>query len=159
MAEDRKLEFMWKLFCLHLAGVPNTILDEHVNAMYAESLDLDGAFESAVDRFALSHDRNLLDMAIVDAVKQRCFSTRRHVQLAAVLVGRELISLDAVATLLVARGSDLEQMPKAVEHALDVAWLVNEDQRDGVMGVDADNLLKDALASVAIDFLGSLPTK
>lgn len=50
------------------------------------------------------------------------------------------------------RRSDQEELPEAVEHVLDVAWLINEDRRDGVMEADGDHLLKDALASVAADF-------
>ena len=153
MVNDREAEFLWKLFRLHLAGVPDALLEEHINTIYEVSLELDRTFEAGVDSFALSHDHNLLDMSIIEALKRRFFTIERHVQLVAVMLGRGKISLEESADFLEVSRSDLEQLPISVGHVLDVAWLINEDRRDGVMGADADHLLKDALAIVATDFL------
>jgi hypothetical protein len=156
MAPEQTLEFLWKLFCLHLAEVSNEVLDKHISTLYAAVLDLDGTFETFIDGYASNHDRKFLDMAVIEAVRQRSFNTHRHVQLVAAVVGKGLISLDTGSSLLTVRGSNLEELPKAVKHALDVAWLINQDKRDGFMGADDDHLLKDALANVALDWQNSL---
>lgn len=152
MANDQELDFLWKLFYLHLTGAPDALLCEHINSMYETLLELDGVFESTIDSFALNRDGRLLDSAIVEALNRRSFSAKRHVLLVARMVGTGRISLIAGADLLEMRRSDQETLPEAVEHVLDVAWLINEDRRDGVMEADKDHLLWDALASVATDF-------
>lgn len=149
---DGNREFLWKLFCLHVAGAPAALVVQHVNAwpdIVDEQLEV---FRSKITGFISARDRELLDGAVIAALERRFFNTLRHVQLVAIMVAAGRISLTASADLLNLRRSDEEALPVAVADAIDIAWLINQDRRDGVMEADEDTLLMDALANVAAGF-------
>lgn len=150
---NQETEYLWELFCLYFANVPDNQLLQHIDYKYSELSGADAIVIEYIDNFSLTHDRISMERAILDCVSRRCFDVERHVQLVAVLVQRGGISLDVAADMLTVRGADKDRLSKEIEHVIDVAWLINEDRRDDIMSADADSLLKDALGKVATDFL------
>lgn len=153
---DQETDFLWKLFCLYFADASDTRIVQHIDSRCGELSDGGAIVLEYIDNFTLTHDRISLEKAIVECVNRGRFDTARHVQLVAALAQRGCINLDAAAEMLTMRGSCKEKPSKEIEHVIDVAWLINEDRRDGIMAADADPLLKDALEIVAADFLSCL---
>lgn len=153
---DQETEFLWKLFCLYFADASDIRIVQHIDSKCSELSDDGGIVLEYICNFTVTHDRISLEKAIVECVNRRRFDAARHVQLVAALAQRECINLDTAADMLTVRGSDKEKLSKEIEHVIDVAWLINEDRRDGIMAADADPLLKDALENVAADFLSCL---
>lgn len=153
---NQETEYFWKLFCLYFADASEIRIVQHINSKYSELSAAGEIVRGYIDNFTLTHDRTSLEKAIVECVSRRCFDVARHVQLVAALVQRGCINLDVAADMLAVRGSDKERLSKEIEHVIDVAWLINEDRRDGIMAADADSLLKDALEKIAADFLSCL---
>lgn len=68
--------------------------------------------------------------------------------LVAILVDKGAIGVNEAAMLLTFDGVNTNKLPKSIRRVIDVAGFVNEDSRDGVMKLDDDSLLIDALRDV-----------
>jgi len=150
--ENNQLQFLWRLFHLYfIKGFGKEAL-QWVATMYEHSLEFPEKLESLLlGYWEDGRDTALIEAAIM-AVRLFYFDPEQHAILIAVLVDRGLISVSEAASLLTFAGKNIDSFSKLIRHSIDVAWLINQDSKDGVLNAEQDTLLKDCLRNLLSEF-------
>lgn len=146
----KALEYLWKIISLCWLSHNFEKARELASTIYDLLLDFPLAIEELVVEFSEGGNRSAIDRLAFLLAKNRSYAAEQHVTLVGLLVRKELITINEAAELL-ANLDTLQLESKIAERILrvkDVAWLVNEDVKDGVMEAGNDSLLKEALESV-----------
>lgn len=150
--ENSQSQFLWQLFQLYFINGLDKDALKRVGTMYECSLD----FPKVLESLLLSYWEDGKDVALVEAaimaVRQFYFEPEQHILLIAVLVERSLIDVNEAASLMVFAGKNPETFPKSIQHAIDVAWLINQDVKYSAMNAEQDSLLKDTLRNLMVQF-------
>lgn len=145
---NNELQFLWHLFNLYFFMGKRDSALEWVASMYESCLDLPTQLESLLlEYWETGKESALVDAALI-AVRQNYFGVDRQVMLTAWLVKGGGLGIEEAADLLIFPGARLEDFSDAIRRVIDVAWLLNQDKKDGVMSPSQDSLLVDTLRDV-----------
>lgn len=144
---DTGPQFLWHLFQLHLFRGERDRALEWVASMYERCVDISEKVEPLLLEYWEGNEAALIAAALM-AVRNFYFDIERHVTLVAWLVENRQLGIEEAANLLVFPGVRLDDFSVAIRHAIDVAWLINEDKKYGVMNPQQDSLLADALRDI-----------
>lgn len=147
--EIKSLEYLWKI--ISVCWLSNNIEEakEFALIMYDCLLDFPQEVEELLVDFAETDSKYTIDDLACYLAKNRSFAAEQHTILVGILIKKKLISINEAAELLSTLGlSTLQLKSKTASKILrvkDVAWLINEDAKDGLMDADHDSLLEEAL--------------
>ncbi len=141
--------FIWCVLYCYLVKEDLAESIQQVSSMYERGITLSTEYEELLLRFwetgaeaeIFLLGRKVLEMFVLDIGK--------HVALVSLLVDAGHLSINEASGLLqLSRETNDEGLSDSVRHALDVAWLTNEDRKDGILTPDEDDLLFNALKDV-----------
>lgn len=109
----------------------------------------DDIVELVNDLAAKFQDDLLNELAII-SLKQRYLEPVHCVTLLGLMYQKKVLSAQEMISYLLY--GDLEIKESAItpemKRVIDVAWLINEDLKDGIMGAEDDDLLSDAVSTM-----------
>jgi len=145
---SREADFIWEVLNQFLLCGNKAAALDLVASLYEKNYQFEGKVEDLLLRFWSKHEEGaLLELALL--VAQRFwFDAERHVLIVAQLVERELLDIRSAFHLLALSPSEFSTLSDPVQRVLNIAWLVNQDSKDGFMDVEQDTLLADALAQL-----------
>lgn len=121
---------------------------EQASSMYEYDFSLSPEFEVLLLKLIESRAHDSVIELAKTILEKFVLSTTNHVVLVAFMVDAKQISLNNASMLLNIHLDSEEKLNSVIIHALDVAWLTNEDEKDKFMSPDADDILFDALKKV-----------
>lgn len=145
---NNELQFLWHLFQLYCFDGENSRALEWVASMYERCLDIPSTLEGLLLAYWEGEKESALIDAALISVQKFYFDAEQHVMLIAWLVEKGKLGIEEASSLLTFSDINPESLPITIRHVIDVAWLLNQDQKDGVMNPRQDSLLADALRNV-----------
>ena len=147
---NKTLEFLWELINLFWFSQNIEKSKQHASKIYNVIFDMPNELEELIFEFSQSGNSSAIENLALATAKNRYFSTERHVIIVGILKEKELININEAAQLLGNLDTfKLEpNLAERVRRIQDVVWLVNEDFKDGVMAVNNDSLLAEALSEI-----------
>jgi hypothetical protein len=122
--------------------------------MYEQGFYFTPIFENFILKLWETKDIQYVFSIAKEAVIQRIFNIEEHVFIIAILVEKKQLNICDAARLLIFETPYNSVSPtEKVRRVIDVVWLVNEDNKDGVMAPSDDNILLDALNAVRLEYL------
>lgn len=146
--QNNELQFLWHLFQLYFFMGEAAGSLEWVASMYESCLNIPAKLESLLLEYWENGKESVLLDAALMSVRQNYFDAERQVILVAWLVEKGRLGIDEAASIIIFPGISPDAFSNAIRHAIDVAWLLNQDKKDGVMNPQQDSLLADALREV-----------
>ncbi len=141
--------FLW---CLMYFYFIKHSLDEAiglVSSMYEQKFELTTEFEKLLLSLWETRDTNYIVEIARKSVQQSLFDIEKHIFVVASLIEEDEISVsDAALLLRIDAQREYKNLDEKIKHVIDVAWLVNEDAKDGVMSPNDDRVLVEALRQV-----------
>jgi hypothetical protein len=122
--------------------------------MYEQGFDFTPIFENFILKLWKTKDIQYVFAIAKEAVIQRIFNIEEHIFIIAILVEKKQLNIcDAAGLLIFETPYNSVSLTEKVRRVIDVAWLVNEDNKDGVMSPSDDDILLDALNAVRLEYL------
>lgn len=143
-----EFSFIWCVLYSYFVRKDTEDAVRRVSSMYEHGFSLTPEFEELLYKLWGS---SALDDAIELAkrvLEKFVLSTTDHVVLIAFLVDSGQLTINNASRLLQTPLDSKENLNSVISHALDVAWLTNEDEKDELMNPDADGALSNALKDV-----------
>jgi hypothetical protein len=149
MTEVDQSELLWNLLESHFIQKRAKNSAKELSLGNAATLDWRPEIEAPLFGYLADADQpSLLSIARISA-KFRYFSPSRHVLLVATLFENGAISIREAFSMLssLREGEDADNA--SVKRVLDVVWHLKEDEKDGLMVVEEDNLLSETLQEIS----------
>lgn len=147
-------DFIW--YILNFYFIKNCIdsVIKLASSMHDQDFEFTQAFENLILKLWETSDAKYIIEIAKEAVFQKLFAIEKYILTIALLVEiREINISDAALLLKFEETYDYASLNAKVKHVIDVAWLVNEDTKDGVMASMDDSVLFDALNDVRAIYL------
>jgi len=139
-------DFIWHLLDLYLIKQSGDESKKWVASMYERDFELRDIFEHLLLAYWEDDDFDSIIAIAKEGIRQFLFKINRHVLLIAILVEKECLTINEASSFLPIRYvTDYENYSKELQNVIDIAWLTNEDEKDGIMSPDNDDLLSDSL--------------
>jgi hypothetical protein len=148
MAEADQSEFLWNLLESHFIKRRAINSAKELSLENAVTFDWRPEIESPLFAYLTDGDQpSLLNIARISA-QFRYFSPNRQVLLVATLFENGAIKIREALSMLssLREGEGVDNA--SVKRVLDVVWHIKEDEKDGLMGVEEDNLLSETLREI-----------
>jgi len=145
--KSKDIQFLWNLikFCWLTVDIGKA--QKLASDIYELDINIPDNLEGMVVDFWSNRDDLVIGKIALICGKHRFFDVEKHVILIALLVEKNLLSLNDAGPLLT--GINITESESNISNELkrviDVAWLINEDSNDGIMEASDDSLLQDAL--------------
>lgn len=143
-----ELSFIWCVLYSYIVRGDLEDAIRRVSSMYEHNFSLTPEFEELLLKFWESGSPNDVIELAKTVLEKFLLSTTNHVILIAFLVDAGQLSINSASSLLQIPVASKEKLNSAIAHALDVAWLTNEDEKDELMSPDSDDALLNALKEV-----------
>jgi hypothetical protein len=147
-------EFIWSLLYFYFIKHCLDSVIKLASSMYDQDIEFTQVFENLILKLWETSDVQYIIRIAKEAVFQRLFDIEKYIFTIALLVERGEINIsDAALLLKVEKTYDYASLNAKIRHVIDVAWLVNEDTKDGIMTPNDDSVLFDALNDVRSIYL------
>ncbi len=143
-----ELSFIW---CVLYSYFLRDDLEDAVrrsSSMYEHDFNFAPDFEELLLKLWGSGSQNDVIELAKRVLERFVLSTTNHIVLIAFLVNAEQLSINNASRLLQIPFYSEEELDDAISNVLEIAWLTNEDEEDGFMSPDADDVLFNALKEV-----------
>lgn len=145
--------FLWCVLFLYFVKHSMDEVMQLVSSVYEQKFDFSSNFEELLLKLWETREiARIVDIAKA-AVEQRLFDIEKHIFIVAVLVEQgNLRVADAAQLLNIESPHNYASLDSRVKRVIDVAWLVAEDSKDGIMSPSDDGVLEEALRDVTALF-------
>lgn len=148
--ESKDIQFLWDLIKFYWITIDLKKAKKLASDIYELGINIPNDLEGVIVEFWSNGNELAIQKIALICVKQHYFDVEKHIVLIALLVEKNLLSLNDAGSLLIGINitEDESNVSDEIKRVIDVAWLINEDSNDGVMEAQDDSLLKDALSEV-----------
>ena len=145
---DGELQLLWSL--ISSGWISHSLENSRLTEIriHESLINLPSDIQDLVIACCTDYDDATIGQLALLAVKRFYFDAVRHITLIALLVTKRFLSVKQAATLLPANRDPQGAMSASVRRVFDVAWLINQDAKDGFMQPEQDDLLLEALREV-----------
>lgn len=145
--------FLWCVLYLYFVKHSVDKVMQLVSSMYEQKFDFSTNFEELLLKLWETRETARIFEIAKAVVEQKLLDIEKHIFIIALLVGRGKLSVaDAAKFLNIESPHDYASLDGRVKRVIDVAWLVTEDSKDGIMSPSDDSVLEEALRDVTALF-------